>query len=49
MSGSRSLIVGLTIALAAAAAGPAAAENVLRWAGSTPTLKWCPGWPPVGC
>jgi hypothetical protein len=32
MGGSRSLIAGLTIAGAVALAGPAAADNVLRWA-----------------
>jgi peptide/nickel transport system substrate-binding protein len=34
MSGSRSLFAGLTIGIALAVAAPAAAENVLRWAGS---------------
>ena len=34
MSGSRLLSIGLTIGLALAAASSAAAENVLRWAGS---------------
>jgi ABC-type transport system substrate-binding protein len=31
MSGSGSFIAGLTIAVAVAVVGPAAAENVLRW------------------
>ena len=33
MRGSRSLIAGLTIGIALAVAGPAAAENVLRFTG----------------
>ena len=43
MSGSRSLFAGLTVLAALAVAGPAAAENVLRFTGGRRRVpRWIP-------